>query len=271
MPEVQASAAPQSASGSPQAAGQSAAVQAPTIDPNEFARYKSEYERLAPLEKQFSNGTKFWQTAQSVGLKDEDTLKSWGGAISKATAKGINAERLAALFEDPEQQTPESLTAERLQEILDKRDNERSAKEARDAYERDVASETESFSEKAIRGIVGDKADAKLVDFLRKAAMGHHFLSRQEFPKEHALAGNYQPAGKGWGDMLKSFMNEGLTAAQAHKLARLGDAANRPATSTPAGNNAPGGKPAAKPDTSGKPREQVLADAIERAKQSVLA
>lgn len=272
MPEVQAPAAPQLGAASAAPSGQSAPVQTPAIDPAEFNRFKSEYERLAPLEKQFQSGTKFYQTASQYGLKDENSLKLWGEAIKSASTKGVSPEKLRALFEAQREDQPaeaKPFSIEDFNSLLDKRDQARVLKDAKAQADKEMEDEFGYFGDDKLKTYLGDSADPKLSNFARLAAIGLHVTSRQPFPDGHPLAGQLGPVGKDFPTRLESFFKDGLTAAQAHKLARVGDAARRPAISTPAGDSSPGGKPANAPDTKGMSRDQRIAAADELARQKL--
>lgn len=229
----------------------------PAIDPGEFAR-------LQRIEQQYKGMQGYYQKAQHYGLKDEQTLDSWGGAIKNLSNKGVNPQALMQAFQDTddgEARTGKEAVAD-VEELLGRKMSEFEKKFVKQQAEKEhnsaIEAELNELSPESVKKILGDDTPDSLRDVLALAARQKHLELRQPYENDHPLAGGYRPAGKDGLGSISTWLAETkkalLTAQKTALAAQIGDAASKSRTgsvagSTPAGppgnsnNRRPGGLP----------------------------
>lgn len=236
--------------GNPGSGGATGAVQSGTqSQPDQReARIAQLESELGTLRGRVANGQTFYSRANKYGLDKPEDLDRWGPVFQTLSQKKIDPTHFLRAFESEPESTPQSLTAEKLQEILDKREQEQALKSAQREYESMTDSELQALSREKLAPMFKD-APKGFDQLMADAAYARYLSMRTPYEQGHPLHGRaFKPLGQdGMASLVKTLTDsyaEYVKGFKAQHLADVGDAASTQTNGTVAGLNTGGGAPA---------------------------
>lgn len=252
--------APQPVSAPAPAAGQPAqAPAAPSFDP-------AEYQRLQRIEQQWKGSQPLIEKARHWGFEKPESFDTLGPAIKAIRDGGHNPADIAKVFGKAVEANPEqsdSMTKAGMESWLGEKLTQREFERAKKDHERGMSADLAELTEDKLNVLLGDDLPKSFKKLAPDLASAYWMRSRQAFPDDHPLKGNFQPMGKeaiasGVPKYLKEAYASIKSELEAARAVETGKAALKRAPSTPAGAPAGSGPPTTSASGSPDARREKL-------------